>query len=395
MMCCRARSRSIVTSVRNGLAESLMLTSENYTERRSERFARQRVPSRCPWLGRRTTSAACGDYPPAHTTRKADGAASIGLEEAEIRWIVENLFVGNRLQCGTAVLAGRGPVDLRKIKAPIIAFASHGDDITPPQQALNWISHVYEGEQEIRACGQRIIYMVHRDIGHLGIFVSARVAKKEHDRIVSTLEAIEALAPGLYEMHIEEKRGEGVDAVFTVGFEERTMADLHRLDDGNDDETPFALADRMSQVSVDAYEILVRPLVQATVTPQTAAAAVVHSHPLGARRYAISDLNPMVRPVAQLAEGVRAARRHADRSNPFVQSERLWADAVEAGMTLGRDVLNAWDELAFFGMWGNPFLQRLTEVERTGVGPTIGETLRELAAVQAALMNVDRGGFAG
>src|SRR5271166_791871 len=255
------------------------------------------------------------------------------MNEAEIRWIVENLFVGNRLQKGTAVLAGRGPVDLRKIKAPIIVFASHGDDITPPQQALNWIGAVYESEQEIRACGQRIIYMVHPDIGHLGIFVSAKVAKKEHDRIVSTLEAIEALAPGLYEMRVEQKTGEGVHTEFTVGFEERTMADLRQLNEGKDDEAPFALVDQMSQIEVDAYEIAARPLVQAAVTPASAQ-AMVQTHPLRLRRYLLSDTNPAMRPVAGLAETVRGARRPADAANPFILAERLFGDIVESSMTL-------------------------------------------------------------
>ena len=315
------------------------------------------------------------------------------MNEAEIRWIVENLFIGNRLQKGTAVLAGRGPVDLHKIKAPIVVFASHGDDITPPQQALNWIGAVYEDEQEIRACGQRIIYMVHEDIGHLGIFVSAKVAKKEHDRIVSTLEAIEALAPGLYEMRIEQKIGEGVHAEFAVGFEERTMADLRKLDDGRDDEAPFALVDRMSQIAVDAYEVAARPFVQAAVTPASVE-AMVNNHPLRVRRHLLSDRNPAMQPVAALAEAVRGARRPADATNPFILAERQFGDIVESSMKFGRDMLDAWQELTFFSVWGNPMLSRLADPERSGVGAQIGETLRELPAVQAALMNVDRGGYA-
>ena len=114
------------------------------------------------------------------------------MNAAEIRWIVENLFIGNKLQCGVAAL-GRGAVDLREIQAPIIVFASKGDDITPPPQALNWIAEVYGDQREIRARGQKILYIVHEEIGHLGIFVSAKVARKEHDRIVTTLEAVEAL----------------------------------------------------------------------------------------------------------------------------------------------------------------------------------------------------------
>ena len=100
------------------------------------------------------------------------------MNEAEIRWIVENLFIGNKLQRGDAMLGRARRRRLKKIKAPIIVFASHGDDITPPQQALNWIPAVYGDEREIRARGQRIVYMVHEDIGHLGIFVSAKVATK-------------------------------------------------------------------------------------------------------------------------------------------------------------------------------------------------------------------------
>jgi hypothetical protein len=194
-------------------------------------------------------------------------------------------------------------------------------------------------------------------------------------------------------MHIERKTGEGVNTEFTVGFEERTMADLRRLDDDRDDEAPFSLVDRMSQIAVDAYEIAARPLVQAAVTPASAE-LMVHTHPLRLRRYLLSDLNPAVRPVAALAETVRETRRPADATNPFIQAERLFGDTVEAGMTFCRDVLDACQELSFFAIWGNPMLSRLADARRSGVGVQIGETLRELPAVQAALMNVDRGGYA-
>ncbi|HME27146.1 MAG TPA: hypothetical protein VKI44_38470 [Acetobacteraceae bacterium] len=56
-------------------------------------------------------------------------------------------------------------------------------------------------------------------------------------------------------------------------------------------------------------------------------------------------------------------------------------------------MLNAWQELTFFSIWGNPMLSRLAEAGRAGVGAQIGETLREMPAVQAALMNVNRGGY--
>ena len=118
------------------------------------------------------------------------------MNEAELRWIVEQLFVGNRLSRGEARIERGRHLDLKAIRAPIIVFASWGDNITPPQQALNWIVDTYADEQEIKIRGQRIIYMVHEKVGHLGIFVSSSIAKKEHTEVTSTMKTIEALAPG-------------------------------------------------------------------------------------------------------------------------------------------------------------------------------------------------------
>ncbi len=100
------------------------------------------------------------------------------MNESEIRWIVENLFVGNQLAHGGAQLDPRLHIDLRNIRAPIIVFASHGDNITPPPQALNWISDLYSSVQEIKARGQRIVYTIHDKVGHLGIFVSSAIAQE-------------------------------------------------------------------------------------------------------------------------------------------------------------------------------------------------------------------------
>ena len=76
-------------------------------------------------------------------------------------------------------------IDLRKIQSPIIVFCSFGDDITPPQQALGWILDLYDNVDEIIANGQTIIYSLHQSIGHLGIFVSGKVATKEHEEFAA------------------------------------------------------------------------------------------------------------------------------------------------------------------------------------------------------------------
>ena len=89
--------------------------------------------------------------------------------------------------------------DLRNITSPIIVFCSKADNITPPPQALDWILDLYDSVDEIRAHGQTIVYAVHELIGHLGIFVSGSVAKKEHDEFASNIDLIDVLPPGLYE----------------------------------------------------------------------------------------------------------------------------------------------------------------------------------------------------
>jgi hypothetical protein len=86
-------------------------------------------------------------------------------------------------------------VDLRSIRSPIVVFCSQGDNITPPQQALDWILDLYENADEIRSYGQTIVYTVHETVGHLGIFVSSGVARKEHGEFSSNIDLIDALPP--------------------------------------------------------------------------------------------------------------------------------------------------------------------------------------------------------
>jgi len=103
------------------------------------------------------------------------------LNAGEMQAIADQLFVGNRLTSGDLRCSNGIRIDLRNIHSPIIVFCSWGDDITPPQQALHWILDLYDHEDEIVAAGQTIVYCLHQSIGHLGIFVSGKVATKEHD----------------------------------------------------------------------------------------------------------------------------------------------------------------------------------------------------------------------
>lgn len=315
------------------------------------------------------------------------------LSEAEIRWIVEQLFVGNRLVKNEARIEPGRPLDLKAIRAPIIVFASHGDNITPPQQALNWIAETYADVAEIRIRGQRIVYMVHEQIGHLGIFVSSQVANREHAEMASTLKTIEALAPGLYEMRIEDVVDGEDGQRFRVGFAERTLDDVRALDDSHDDERPFAAVARVSEVQSQIYDALVRPVVKATVTP-TFAEATRALHPQRWGRAALSSRNPAMKTVQAAAEQVRRSRAQASPDNPFLAAEALWVQGVEQAIDLWRDARDMGFELAFHQAWGQPWARafgRTHEARRTLKSL---DELRSLPEVARALHAMEQGGFA-
>ena len=116
---------------------------------------------------------------------------------------------------------------------------------------------------------------MHEDIGHLGIFVSGKVAKKEHAQIVSVLKSIEALPPGLYAMQIRERKGRDGKIEYEVEFDERRLEDivarLNRFERA--DEKPFEAVAAVSEFNQRAYELFAQPLVQATSNEYTREAA--------------------------------------------------------------------------------------------------------------------------
>ena len=169
-------------------------------------------------------------------------------------------------------------VDLRNIKSPIIVFCSWGDDITPPQQALGWILDLYDHEDEIVAAGQTIVYCLHQSIGHLGIFVSGKVATKEHGEFAQAMDLIDLMPPGLYEAVItgvdetvgQSRAGQG-DYLFRL--EARTLDAIRALGGNSpEDELRFAAAARVSEINKGLYRTFLGPMVSMAATEQSAAA---------------------------------------------------------------------------------------------------------------------------
>ena len=176
----------------------------------------------------------------------------VNLNAEEMQWIVDQLFVGNRLATAEIVTSDGVRIDLRNIRSPILCFCSKGDNITPPQQALGWILDLYGDKDDIRAAGQTIVYAIHESIGHLGIFVSGGVARKEHQEFASNIDLIDVLPPGLYEAVMTPKTAEAANPDLIVGdwivrFESRTFDDLRAIvQPSAENERRFATAYRKS-----------------------------------------------------------------------------------------------------------------------------------------------------
>jgi pimeloyl-ACP methyl ester carboxylesterase len=315
------------------------------------------------------------------------------MNREEIEWITRNLFVGNKLWKGET----RGPqgtaFDLRNIKAPIVLFASMGDNITPPQQAYNWVADVYGSTDEIKARGQVIVGLMHENVGHLGIFVSGKVARKEHAQIVSVLKSIEALPPGLYVMRIKERNARGGEVEYDVEFEERSLEEVvARLNRFNrNDEKPFEAVAAISEFNQRAYELFLQPLVQAS-SGEFAGKVRRQFHPLRMQRWAFSDLNPWLGWVAPAASMVRAKRMTVAPDNALRRLEKTASSAISASLDYYRAIRDATSEAAFFATYGNVFSLYVAD-KREAQQIRVAEP-RELPFVQDALSAIGEGGYA-
>jgi pimeloyl-ACP methyl ester carboxylesterase len=286
------------------------------------------------------------------------------LTGEEIEFIVDKLFVGNKLSSGEIVASDGTRIDLRNIRAPIVVFCSKGDNITPPQQALGWILDVYNSVDEIRSYGQTIVYAVHESIGHLGIFVSGSVAKKEHSEFASNIDLIDVLPPGLYEAVLKRKAADDPTAAFAGGdyitrFEPRTLDDIHALG-GNDeaDERRFATVARLSEINKGLYEELLRPWLR-NATNDTVASALRRSHPSRAQYELLSDRNPLMAPLKALAEQVREQRRPCAPDNPFLQWQEQISQQVVAMLDQWGAARDWFSEQTFLSVYGSPLVQAL------------------------------------
>lgn len=270
------------------------------------------------------------------------------LSRDEILTIVRDLFIGNRVEEGEVVVDGHCRADLSHVRTPLVIFCSHGDNITPPGQALGWLKTVFGSTDALVRAGQRIVYLLHDHVGHLGIFVSADVARHEHRAILHHAAAIAALPPGLYEMKLEPPAQP--DKSPGARFEPRQVEDL-----------PFeprpAAFERVDDVSrrLDGlYTQWMSPLVRQLSNPVTAK-WLESLHPMRTSRLMWSErIAPPLAAIPILSWTLQMLGFGDDdrSSNPWYAAERDAADSVGAAIESWRHLRDRSAEMVFQGLYG-------------------------------------------
>lgn len=265
------------------------------------------------------------------------------LGREEILAIVKDLFIGNRLESGEVVIDGHCHADLSRVRTPLVIFSSYGDNITPPHQALGWLQAVYPTTQALVEAGQRIVYLVHQDVGHLGIFVSAGVARREHRAILHHAGTIQSLPAGLYEMRLADNALQS--GAPHAEFIPRQVEDLLFRRPG----PAFELVGELSGYIDSLYTSMVSPFVQLWSTRQSAW-LLEQWHPMRTSRQVWSE---RVTPASALLPVFTEMLRHAGAqdltrtSNPWFQVERSTSAAIEQCLAAWRVLRDGFAEAAF------------------------------------------------
>ena len=92
-------------------------------------------------------------------------------------------------------------------------------------------------------------------------------------------------------------------------------------------------------------------------------------HPLRLQYELFSDANPMMAPVAAIAEQVRNNRRPVGADNPFVAMQENMSEQIVRGLDAWRDASEALSERTFLAVYGSPTLQAAVGIDPVGTRP--------------------------
>jgi pimeloyl-ACP methyl ester carboxylesterase len=311
------------------------------------------------------------------------------MTKDEIHAIVENLFVGDKLENSALSLDRKKILNLQNIEKPLLLFASEGDNITPPQQALDWIIKAYGTVDRIKALQKVIIYMLHPSVGHLGIFVGSKVARKEHMQIIKSVDIIEALAPGLYEMVIDDKGQKHGVSDYDVRFIERDIKDLMALNEDREtmqeEDADFSRVAAVSEINDWLYNTFASPWVR-MFTTELSAEILKQLHPLRVNKYIFSErINPYMSIFNLLTPAVKRNRRPVSPENPFTAIEKNVSDSIVTLLNSYQENRDHFTEALFFAIYENPWMKIMfptTSLEKKAGGQRQTEKRQTAASIR-------------
>jgi hypothetical protein len=325
------------------------------------------------------------------------------LNGGELQYLVDNLFIGDKLTRNELKAHDGTVFDLRNITSPIIVFTSTEDNISPPPQTLGWILDLYRDVDDIRAAGQTIVYCLSHKIGHLAIFVSTKVGAEQDEEFVQLMDVIDCLPPGLHEMVISPRPSDVPAEGFVTGdwiarFEARSLDDIRALGRNSpEDDRAFAAVARLSDLTLSAYRSWMQPMVRA-LGSQPAADLALAMNPLRLSYTLFADKNPWMKGIKTMADSMTAYRQPVAPDNPFLKAQNRVSDQIIAGLDSYRAARDKLSEQIFFGIYGCAAVQALLGIDKnSAVRPVPGASpdkiAERLTLTKAYAAKLTTGGF--
>ena len=134
----------------------------------------------------------------------------------------------------------------------------------------------------------------------------------------------------------------------------------------------FAAAHRISNINQGFYRTFVSPWVKAMSTEQSAA-WLRDTNPYRLRFELFSDKNPLMAPVAALAERARAERQTVPPDNALARVQAQVSEQIARGRsTAYGEACDRMTEATFFAIYGSPWLQAMVGLSSDWRSPASG-----------------------
>lgn len=283
----------------------------------------------------------------------------IQFNTTEMKWLVDNLFVGNKLTTGRLITNSGIVLDPRAITSPIITFVSSGDNISPPAQSAGWIADLYRDEEEIRQRGKTIIYCLNHKVGHLAIFTASKVGKREDEVFVENVDSMDIMSPGLYELVIDTPENQENTTELSSHYEPRTIKDIKALGTNTvDDDRAFATVSKASETMSNIYDLIWHPILSTFAFSRVAEIAK-NALPLRMSYTLFSEeYNPWLKSISSMSDNVKTARTQITQENYFLKLQQQFSDEIVKLLQSYSKHISQNQERMFFDTWSHPIVQQ-------------------------------------